>query len=469
MIQNGNLQFFISTVKGIEERIKQTEKAIRTCKSTTDELDIDFQAIVCKTDQLIHLEDTRKPLLSITQSADRLVKLINLKKKINLISKHIHQVNASQKSVKQPPCSVLNLETGKKVSVSLNACINELTQQMKVGARLPCNADKAWEAFYQKKVRDLRLDSSTITTVQKDLFHLMANQFVRKDLQEVDVEAYEGSLELQSAISYLSLLEALRSKIESERLAAFNATYEALKKAEKFAIKTSFAHQVLKKEEKIPLTYLKELVGFDKDSFYSTYPLLSPFSVPFQVLVNDMCWDMIEIIDQMKEGDKRIFNLGTGTHNIVIQIELLPSQQSTDCRYCYTIFNTGNGIKKYHRIQRVNREIFVHPYIIKEVRREKLSYSFIESLILCALDKRSSIDHFYSLHKKFLFEEGKEPDLKSGPLYKAQRFDTCAYSCLEVWIDLQLTEKEILEKETIKVNRYIEMQQQIIELQKEQI
>jgi hypothetical protein len=94
--------------------------------------------------------------------------------------------------------------------------------------------------------------------------------------------------------------------------------------------------------------------------------------------------------------------------------------------YEYSSINTGEG-SNFHQRELKNNEIYIRPWIVKNLRLEAFSYLFVKHLVDSYIDEKSSIENFYAFHQYFLVQlGGGELDLYTGKLYIKQKFGVCA-------------------------------------------
>ncbi|WP_068469471.1 hypothetical protein [Candidatus Protochlamydia phocaeensis] len=371
--------------------------------------------------------------------------------------------------------------TGKKgVLFCLAKRVQELKTELKQTFRLPFQDKDALQLFYEEQKKKLLLEQAEgVQTAQKELFHWLGGRFDEKKLEDVKIESYEGSWEFHSIFSYLKMLERLVQVSSNQNKEKMFFLLCRTSLALEIALKTTFVFKMQQDHTvESEQTYFEGLAKVASSQnvslvdamnewadFNRTYTLAKKCQVPFSIIINNIAWDIITMIHQIEPNDLRVFNVGIREHSITVQVERLePSEQYSNGEYRYAIFNTGSGRKKFHYYAQTADGNYCKPYIIKGLKLEAFSYSFIESLVKFMFDEESTIQEFYELHRKCLVEGGGSVDLDSGSAYLEQKFGTCAYSSFEAWIDSHLTLEEVLQKELIKSSLSVQKQARVVQI-----
>lgn len=81
---------------------------------------------------------------------------------------------------------------------------------------------------------------ASIKILQKDIFHLLADQFQASDLDQLDASNLTGSFELQALLSHSTILTQLLETVEDEsRRKALTTLVDQLNSALEIALKTT--------------------------------------------------------------------------------------------------------------------------------------------------------------------------------------------------------------------------------------
>ncbi|WP_068469469.1 hypothetical protein [Candidatus Protochlamydia phocaeensis] len=430
---------------------------------------------------VVHVQNDAE-VLNTNQLAGKIVKLCKIQKKIYQIKSRILPVTGSY---------MFYAKISKTVLPKLVKRISSLRWKIKQEGRLPFNPNQTWELYQKKKEEEMgfaQLEHMTESgsladpglvqadprLVQKELFHWLGEHVSENRLKGLNVKNYEGSCAFYSYSSYCKLVEILLQSAKKERKEDQVKLLDMLKIGRQIALKFFFAEIMIRNQsDEEEYRYYKALAALDKAAqdgtlakeervFNETYKLEFDCRVPYEVIINDICHDLLKLIDGIQPGQKRIFNMGIDGHSLLIEIvRLLPSQDFPEGEYQYSIYNTGLGIS-YHVSREADGKTWVKPCTIKKLTRSAFTYDFIDRLVGCLLS-RDSAYNFYCLHHYALVGEANGYlDLNGGPEYQAQKFGTCSYAAVDAWIDLQLTDSERLEKELIKSSLSIKKQTHVI-------
>lgn len=336
-------------------------------------------------------------------------------------------------------------------------------------------------AEYHEEVRQILLlkKSDKVLSVVKDYFHLLANHLDDKKLKAVKVKPYSGSLEIFSLESWREILTEFIKKGDSEEKRIGNYLSFILKKTIDFALKSCFTVKIdrsLLQDEESELSYFEKLTKLllpkldfaslpaDKQTKFSEeYLLKESSSVPKSVIINEIAWDMLEAIQQMQEGELRLFTLGTFSHSILVQVNCIKTpSDSNKGDYHYKIFNTGSGVDKHHQLD--STEQYAYPLSFENLKGEVFSYSFCAELVRIALEVKD-VDLFYDLHDNILLEKGGGTKQEiGGSLYFLQKHATCTYSAIEAWINSFLTKSQSKHLELIKTRLATRKQTHVVKM-----
>ncbi len=423
-----------------------------------------------------------RPYLLETSSQDYLkasTRAIQLEKIENKLTKIKDLINAV--TGKYLFFKVIN----KDVIPTIQRMRSEMFGDIKRAHRLPFQPGHVWERYRLRVEKELNSDLletdlsqqiEGIQILQKDIFHLLADQFQRTELNQLDTINLGGSFELQALLSHSQILSLLIQTVDDEsRLKVLNTLLAQLNGALEIALKTTYTyrthvnqpwdtlHLYLKKLaeiEKLRASGKKALASKAETEFKHSYSLsLSSCDIPKDILVNDICHDILDKIRRIAPGELEIFNLGTANHSVLIQVK---NKGKGD--YQYTIFNTGDGIDNHSWLRNESNVKIVKPLVIDNLSLNALSYEFIEKLVKFSVTRYTKVNDFYELHIDHLIKKNggvRKIEAKGIPQQKSV---TCSYSVVEGWINTHLTQDEILKKEELKVSLAIKKQDRIIEV-----
>lgn len=352
--------------------------------------------------------------------------------------------------------------------------------------RLPFSVGKDRDNFYLEVKNSLQMkDIAKIIHVQKEYFHLMANRFDKSIENEINVKEYTGSWEVYSLESWEKVIKLFIDKGTDREKEIGKKILEAIQKALPLAVKICFAYglnQIIEPlDDAQQVAYLTDLVDSEKplakwemrkitpEQFLQKYELANASIIPKNVIINEMAWDMVTIIQKLQKGEFHLFFLGTRYHSIAMQVTCIEAATHVNKGgvYTSTTFNTGEGVEVYHQLNETG--LFAYPLTFVNVPLETFSYTFCYDLI-CFCLQSDSVNKFYNLHDTVLVEQGSGSKVKDcGALYQLQDFETCAYSSGEAWINSFLTPDQQLFLEFIKAQFSTSKQEEVIKIFEEQV
>lgn len=346
--------------------------------------------------------------------------------------------------------------------------------------RLPFSVGEDRAKFHSDIQQSLQMKNvAKIRRVQKEYFHLMGNHFDKDIKSEINIEAYTGSLEVYSLESWEKVIKLFIDKGADAEKEIGGKILGAIQRALPLAVKTSFAYnlsQIRKpSDETQELAYLIDLVDSKKalvegevrkitpKQLLQKYKLAKVCSIPDNVIINEMAWDMVENIQKLSKGDFQLFTLGTCSHSIAVQVTCIEAVTlMNEGSYEYTIFNSGDQVKVYHQLDEA--EVLAYPLTFVKLPLKAFSYTFCYDLIYLSL-KGKSVPQFYTLHDTVLVEQfGGSKVKKSGALYHLQKFGTCTYSAIEVWIESFLNLDQQYFLKLVKMQLSTSKQEEVVKI-----
>jgi hypothetical protein len=425
------------------------------------------------TQDQLYLHDSHK----LSHTVHRIIRLSQIHSKMTEIYLEIFNLNSAKYFFEEISQQVLPL---------LNHKLDELCFNVGTTNRLPFTVGIERENFYQEAKKSVEFtDSSQILTIEREYFHLLGNHLDSQKLTTIDINHYSGINEIFALLSWSNILHAFVEKGNQEEQNVGNLLIIKIQKALSLSNKLSFAYSLpdLKKTFSYELSYYNDLAellkykeipnhrrALSESDFFSKYTLESTSPIPLKVVRNEMAWDIVEIVHQMKPGDFEIFVLGSQLHRVLIQITCLELASTTKPgNYKYEIFNTGNGIVLFHRVKQEIHEYWVQPLTFYYVPKYALNFNFFDSLIVLALCE-TNIDLFYSLHDTFLIHMGgAQKDFDSGSWYGAQKFGICSSACVETWIHSYFSEEQNKHLELIKTQKAIQKMSRVVALWEKEV
>lgn len=471
-----NLEKFDRTIENVERVCALTNFNLKYNKDFPNKLRVEFNDSIKNLFRLIAQDQSYfNHSQKLWHTARRIVCLNNIYLKMTKVRKHILNSSGPKYFCDKIASAVLP---------TLSQRIQELSALAEL-TRLPFSVGVERDKFYRDAKSAIELhDPSTPFTIEKEYFHLLGNHLDGKKLKAMDTKPYDGMYEVFSLISWSNILEAFVQQGNPFEARLGRQLLAKLQKSMPIQNKLSYAHRLPNfkqiSEFSTEISYYKDLIelyrakskqGKDEQrDFFRKYTLDEQSPVPLKVLKNEIAWDIVEIIDNMKEGDSEIFVLGTQAHRAAVQITCIKLPTSTHPGdYKYEIFNTGYGYSVYHMFKKEQGETLIRPITFHHLPREALSLSFFGSLVWCALASRS-IDQFYNIHHFFLVVQyGIEMDLDCASWHPSQKHGTCSYNCIEAWIDSYLNESEKRHLELTKTRISVEKQRRVVSIWENEI
>lgn len=414
----------------------------------------------------------RKPI-DLWQTAYRIVLLDHLYVKIKKVYNKILDL---------PPPRYFCKKLNELILPDVAKRINNLILFMTESQRLPFKIGNEREMFYQNVEKMMEVHETTsLLRIEREFFHFLGNQLNEEKLKKINTEMYNGSLDIYSLVSWSKILEVFVKEGDHAEQVIGQGLLKMINEAIPITNKLSFLSLISNLKElngiEPELAYFQDMVdAYDKSAkhrmtqadFFEKYTLGLECSIPLMVLENEIAWDIVEAIDQMKESESRVFTLGCQGHSLAIRVTCFDKGSSLDPGiYKYEIFNTGKGILKFHHRNQDNT--LVLPVTFDNVSKRVLDYSFFVRLVRHALIGED-IDYFYNLHDEVLVKKGGAiKRLDAGIWYLIQKHGICTYTDIEAWINSYLNEKQLKHLEIIKARISTEKQEQVVVLLEENL
>lgn len=410
--------------------------------------------------------------------AYRIVRLNRMSSKIENVLNHIHQLDGPK---------YFSQKISRDVLPSLWQRIDDLKVQVLLNQRFPFFGARAWIGFLQEIDRQINVvEIAHMIAIEKEFFHLLGNHLNEDLLRQIDLSQFSGNWEIRAFVSWKSILNlAIKREKNPDHKKLFTFLLSVINQATIFAAKQSyFCFCVIPGMIKNGLlqgnnkenTYYEDVVSINsheetllhssqkmsQKSFDQKYDI-STCQIPFEVIENDLIWDMCEIISRMKKGDVRIFALGILGHRILIQITCEEDQTfATPSLFRYEIFNTGIGFL-YHSTIETDRPLLSRPLTFHHLPGKYLDHFFCSKLVNMTL-LESDIHCFYEFHISYLFQFLRVPiDVSYGKWYALQKYGTCTYASVEVWISSYLNAEQLRVIELIKTEISLAKQAKMID------
>lgn len=366
-----------------------------------------------------------------------------------------HEIrNIYAKIRNQNPDSLLNTWANKNI-LELNKQIDALKKIAEANIKLPFKIGQDRENFSNKVKLALKLVNKTkVHYVEKEFFHLLSHHL--PNLYPVQKTPYEGSYKVCSLRSWKAILKDHIKAGNSDEQSL--AILSQIKKSIPIALKITFAKRFFTKKNEMALEieYFKNLSKYmqpnstpeDLELFLQKYELSKANKIPLFVIINEIVWDILLSINELKENEENLFLLGTRSHCVAVQIYCKQSASAAgEGKYVYKIINTGCGAAAHHEFFNKS-EGKMYPVIFEDVTKTGFTYSFIAKLIKLSI-LSDNIDDFYALHDDYLVAQAKGIKVKNkGPAYDRQKDNTCTYRCVEEVIHSKMSEEKF--KQLIK-------------------
>jgi hypothetical protein len=169
-------------------------------------------------------------------------------------------------------------------------------------------------------------------------------------------------------------------------------------------------------------------------------------------------------------GDFCLIPSGCLTHFVIIEFTI-----DENGLYSLTVFNTGEGIDKYHDYSITSIEDDeqilgeAKPFKIRGLTREQV---FNDSTILSLANslKEQKIDSLYQSLKQILINHTNSRDVShTCPYYQLQKSGTCGYSAIRAWLQSRLTETEWKGYQSTCFNHLAKQLQRVLSFKTEQL
>lgn len=466
-----NINDFNASMHSIRRSVDLADYKLEYDKNFPSKVRKEFHASLLRLEKLL-INDANHCFTAdpIWHTARRIVRLKALYSKIEGIRKKIIECGRPfyfTKTIKD------------RVLPSLANRIKNLKKGIGKKGRLPFSQGSDRTRFHIEVQQSLQMKNITkIIEVQREYFHLMGNYFDKSIESEIDVDEYDGNLEVYSLESWDKIIKLFIEKGTPVEKEIGNKIVDAIQKALLLAVKTSFAYNLpqFKKptDEQQELTYFNDLMDLEETlvsgevrkitqtQFLEKYELAKTCSLPKDIIMNEMAWDMVNSITSLQKGELRLFALGTCTHSIAVQVTCInPADSSSPGNYEYCIFNTGSGVNTHHELD-AKRES-AYPLTYHQLPLAAFSYKFCLDLLNLTVEGQR-VDQFYNIHDVVFTQYGGIKVKNAGALYILQKFGTCSYSAIEAWIDsfLTLSQKKFLE--FIKVQLSTSKQEGVVKI-----
>lgn len=459
---------FNNTAKSIIDQLNNVEYGLtferKFDSQAKDDLD---QALLAIPDMIDHL--AKASLQGSTHflgmSISRIVLLGNIEQKVQGIRELIQPLSFFP--LKKKTCVLTKLDEHLPL---LKTNVQKIMSSVIGAYRLPFGSFGAWDDYYYSVENSLNGETRNLHQLQAkhiEIFHLLADQFDEAGVKSVDAHTLAGSYELHATISYSRILSELLT-VSSVRKEVVQFLLDRVNEAKQIALKTTYLNFMEKnKSLDSRQAYFSDLHKLVYDGQYFTLDRLNQIyklslnncPIPVEVVLGDVCHDLVKMIADVKPGDKRIFCAGTAYHQVLIEMECNEEQE-----FFYTIFNTGEGSEIDLEINIDSEdEEFTKPRTYRGLKRETFNYEFFEKLLMYSVDKSATIEDFYNFHFSQLITQARGVfDHEYAPIIRSQYFEICTYAVLDEWINSYLQEEEITEKERIKVDQALRKQNQAI-------
>jgi hypothetical protein len=371
----------------------------------------------------------------------------------------------------------------------LSQKVDDLTQKIWTQGRLPIHYGNWCEEMKQVITNQMELrpaNSKNLKAVDSYTFHLLASS--ETHFEGIETKELEGH---NCSRALLNLIHLLQRDLQKEYSFVKQRLIEKLQGALTMALKIENAKispsgiedsNYIKGVEGVEpiLAFLEERQGLAWDeqgliiqeSQMATLApqnqkLLEEFlrhasnDAPREVILHDLCWDILRAIEQLSDGDYLFIPLGTPSHFVLARLEVI----AVDGEKIYTwiLYNTGEGLKAHHLFQIINQQLFVNPLKIGGIRKQDLCYSFWQELFTCELNE-TAMKSFYCIQKRYLIDQGHGYLIKSSQdfLYPVPDFGICTYSAAEMAVFNQLSSQEIKKFEKNKALFAIKKQSRVV-------
>jgi hypothetical protein len=365
------------------------------------------------------------------------------------------------------------VDSQKETVENLEKKIKDLKFNLKTLGRMPVRYGKALYADRRQKLQDVQVDvlkRTNVEQVESELFHFILDKEKEKNLKGIDIKSLSGRDPVRGVLSFISLIKELikRNETSSTAQTLLKELEFTLKLAQKAALCTTSSnhsdyyralasvtpvldhfHQIKEnledQNQNISDSKIVKQLSRSEKKCWHRFKQSSSFNVEkgnvsAEIILHDLCWDILKRLEMMEANQYMILPLGTTRHFVIIEIRckrLDNGQKSFDL----IVFNTGDKADSYHLMEEENDEEFIKPLSIHSIKPQALKYSLFEELFRIYM-KEKSMSAFYNALLTFAKTSHLTIDKNSEEWYLAQKQGTCVHAALEVVCLLHLKNEE---------------------------
>ena len=461
---NNNINAVIDTLKNIKNEIKYNKKSLRNNQSK-------FGRVLKKILNILsndNIHPSQGYLLDYI--ANRIVQY-------DILVLKIKKIQYIKKSNRRNETKVIDAVKNKIHNLIIYANM----------FRLPFTKGTNRYLFYKNtkaKINDVSL--TNIFFLEKEFFHLLSNNFDIEYARAFE-RKYGGSIDLLGLLGWSNVLNQFVKKILNfQGCETGIILLSIIRKAIPLVAKLAYYYDLINNKGSTDpivtndyeneIIYYKSFISLNKskeveselhhNDFFETYSLDTQNIIPFNLLQNEISWDIVELINNLQEGEIQILPLGSVNHQVLIQITCIkPESKYQRGYYRYEIFNTGEGIDEYHPHFSNSQNTYVQPLIFDNVPKHVLNYHFFAQLVYIALFE-SNIKPFYSWHIEVFFSNHIQSNRNHSQhkWHLKQKTGTCSFSCIEAWINSYFNQELLVALKLIKTQTATNKQRKIVQL-----
>jgi hypothetical protein len=466
----------------VNEQLKEINQELKQLlKVNKKEVSHQFEASLQKVSKF--MEERGHALFAFSSLQDRVVYLVTfkqIKQKIITLKK--------RRYIKLHDCNP------QKVLDKVHKTILAAESNLKRSERLPVDYGDTLKEDKKETIKKLTLrienpNEDAYICAEKEVFHLVLDKESKDNLKSVDVNRLEGR-EVSSAI--LSVIYVLKKSLRQQSRVIRDGQFillEELQNALRWAQKMEKCHDApvssgyyraltttaplltridqIKEElrnQQVSVsqeTVLGKLSNSERQQWelFEKETKVGGKNPPIRsVLLNDICWDILDSIERMKPDDYRFIPLGTKDHCLILAVFCY--ELNNALFYNFYVYNTGEGVN-YHLQKEKEGVEYVKPLTFLAIDKKSLTYDFFEHLVNESVFG-TSIDKVYQILLNLVKERKAYQMTSLGSWHPEQGHGTCTQTALEMACFSRLIQTEIQTYEKIKAKVAFHKQKQIV-------
>ena len=496
--------FFVSGIKQFKKEIDQIKFNLKQHKQFPSEERKRFNRILDNLHTFIQKEHLPNKAFDLLRS---LVTCQSIVHKLEKLKTKIHKVTSQY---------FFHHKIPKVIVPVLQNKIDEAKRILKNQTRLPIFYGNGLNTLWYEVQQSLRTTADPLRK-EKETFHLLLDGEPDEKLKNIDVYSLEGNFEVYAFQSMGMVLEHRASRESYGLTIPEKMLLDIIKKASPTALKTSA----------VKLNHVK--AGKTKDYYkqwkkiYSAWEsyrsirtkiicsgqpspseatifhqmpekeakkiqeFASQFSTgvetPYEVIANDIAWDILNLILSITPGHFSIFPAGISGHAVIIEIlHLMPTPEFPYGEWVFITHNPGMRLSQYHFEDDIdqNKDVnlkarYTRPMVIRGLTHQAFTYAFIERLVALYIsdvpkreDKRQ-LNEFYQLQIDYLVTLAKGVLVKSDIIYLEHVRGTCSYASLDRFMEIHVSPQIMNALKIAKAEMAMFAQERIVHIRQQNL